>query len=235
MWTRDLLREDGPGELALHVYLLGLLDYEEGLRLQRLLVDGVRRQPDRAVLVVCEHTPFISVGRQGSHSHILLADDQLEARRWRVRWVNRGGGCLLHLPGQLAIYPILPLERLGLSVGEFVAGLQRAILETLSEHRYSAWTRPGTAGVWGRTGQLAALGVAVRHGVTYHGAFLNVAPELRLFRYVQSEPRDPAPMSSLLAERGRAPRMSGVRAELSARLAGAFGCGRYHLYTGHPL
>src|SRR5688572_28025616 len=110
---RNLLTTEADGA-ALHIYLLGLLPYDDGLRLQRRLADEVAADPGRACLVLCEHPPFISVGREGSHSHILLDPDDLEARRWPVRWVNRGGGCFLHLPGQLAVYPILPLKGLGL-------------------------------------------------------------------------------------------------------------------------
>src|SRR5437879_2427205 len=98
MWLTDLLRRESEG-LPLHVYLLGRLDYEDGLRLQRHLVEQVADRTDCAALVVCEHSPFLSVGRQGSHTHILFEREELQVRRWRVRWVNRGGGCFLHLPG----------------------------------------------------------------------------------------------------------------------------------------
>ena len=71
---------------------------------------------DSACLILCEHPPLITVGRQGSRGHIRFDTEELFVRGWPVRWVNRGGGCLLHLPGQLAIYPILPLARLAVQV-----------------------------------------------------------------------------------------------------------------------
>jgi len=83
--------------------------------------------------------------------------------------------------------------------------------------------------IFGRTGQLAAFGVAVRHWITYYGAYLNVCPPMGMFRLV--EPK----MSSLVAERCGPVRMTAVRAALVRRLAEAFGSDRYHLYTGHPL
>jgi lipoyl(octanoyl) transferase len=214
---------------------LGQVAWADCLALQRRLVYEAGEGPAGPVLLICEHPPLVTIGRGGSRGHLRLTDAELADRGLEVQRVARGGGCILHLPGQLAIYPIVSLEDHGLSVGAFVGGLQLAIQETLIELRYPALVRPGTAGIWGRTGQLAALGVAVRQGVAYHGAFLNVSPELRLFRYVQTDPRDPAPMSSLLAERSRPARMSAVRAELIPRLATALGCSRYHLYTGHPL
>ena len=67
-------------------------------------------------LVLCEHPPTISVGRSGSRAHILLDDEELRGRGVAVRWVNRGGGCVLHLPGQLVGYLALPLAASGLDV-----------------------------------------------------------------------------------------------------------------------
>lgn len=227
---------DPSASAALAVYLLGQVDWDDCLALQRRLVYEAGEGPATPpVVLICEHPPLVTIGRGGSRGHLRLPDDELARRGLNVRWVARGGGCLLHLPGQLAIYPVLSLDAQRLSVGQFVAGLQFAIQETLTELRYAVQARPGMAGLWGRTGQVAALGVAVKQGVTYHGAFLNVSPELRLVRYVQPNPRDPSPLSSLLAERGRPPRMAALRAELVPRLAAAFGCVRYHLHTGHPL
>src|SRR5947209_15502199 len=93
---------------VLEVYLLGLVDYEDALRLQRRLVYEVGgANGDLAALVLCEHPPTISVGRRGSRAHIECDDEELASRNIRVRWVNRGGGCYLHVPGQLVVYPIL--------------------------------------------------------------------------------------------------------------------------------
>ena len=98
---------------ALQVYLLGTVDFEAALTLQRRLVYQISGERSLAALILCEHPPLITVGRKGSRAHILCGPEELCARRWPIRWVNRGGGCLLHLPGQLAVYPILPLDRLG--------------------------------------------------------------------------------------------------------------------------
>src|SRR2546425_3979032 len=83
---------------ALQVYLLGLVEFEAALNLQRRLVYEVSGNRDSAALILCEHPPLITVGRQCSRAHILKEADDLTGRRWPVRWVNRGGGCLLHQP-----------------------------------------------------------------------------------------------------------------------------------------
>src|SRR2546426_281708 len=88
-------------DTALQVYLLGTVDLEAVLRLQRRLHFEISGQRDQAILLLCEHPPVITVGRQGSRAHIFCGPEELRSRRWNVRWVNRGGGCLLHAPGQL--------------------------------------------------------------------------------------------------------------------------------------
>src|SRR4051794_29952651 len=87
----------------LQAYLLGQVDFEAALALQRRLVYEIAGDRTRAALILCEHPPLITVGREGSRSHVLCDDAELQGRHWRVRWVNRGGGVWLHLPGQLAI------------------------------------------------------------------------------------------------------------------------------------
>jgi lipoate-protein ligase B len=134
----------------------------------------------------------------------------------------------------LAVYPILSLARHNLSVGDCLARIQAGIAGALAALRIASQTMAGRHGLWGRTGQLAALGVAVRHWVTYHGAFLNVCPRMGLFRLVDSDPEHHSRMSCLVAERGRPVRMTSVRAEVVRHLAEALGCDRYHLHTGHP-
>jgi lipoate-protein ligase B len=148
--------------------------------------------------------------------------------------VKRGGGTIVHTPGQLAIYPIVPLSWHGFSVGEYLDSLETAILHTVRQLGYSADRRAGRHGVWGRSGWLAQLGVAVRDWVTWHGAYLNVSPATGLMRLVEPQSADDR-AGSLTAEHGRPVKMTAVRAELVSQLTAAFGCTRYHLHTGHPL
>ncbi len=221
---------------AVEAYLLGLVDFEACLNLQQRLVYELSGRDDGQIaLVICEHPSVITVGREGSRGHVRFDPEELTARGLSVRWVNRGGGCLLHAPGQLAIYPIVPLGWHGFTVGEYLARLQRGLIETLAEVGIAAQTRPGRMDLWGRTGQLAAVGVAVKGWTTYHGAYINVAPSLHPFRGIESDPASRAPMSSLAMERPQGVRMSTVREGLVRHLTQALGCWRYHLYTSHPL
>src|SRR6187402_876731 len=105
----------------LEVYLLGLVDFEDVQQLQRRLVYDLGERGG-GTLVLCEHPPTITVGRLGSRAHIRADDEELRERGIRVHWVNRGGGCVLHLPGQLVAYLALPLEPLGLNLQGYVEG-----------------------------------------------------------------------------------------------------------------
>jgi lipoyl(octanoyl) transferase len=221
---------------AAEVHLLGRVDLTECLALQQRLVYEATSGPQpRVVLLLCEHPDEITVGRQGSWAHIRLDRHELASRDVAVRWVGRGGGCVWHTAGQLAIYPIVPLEALGLSVGQYLDRFQSGVLAALAEFNVIGQTRPGRHGIWGRGGQLAAFGVAVRYGVTSHGGWINVSASDRLFRLLDTDPWDHTPMTSLVAERRQPARMTSVREALARQVTAALGCSRYHLHTGHPI
>lgn len=226
-------------------HLLGRVDFGVALALQQRLVFEAGESPTPKITVLlCEHPAVVTIGRGGSRAQIRLTQRDLNRRRLPLRWVGRGGGCVLHSPGQLAVYPIVPLARLRWSLGHFTRQLQQGVLRTLGELGVRGETESGHLGIWGRTGQLVAFGLAVRNWVTYHGAFVNVSPAMNPYGYVDTAAaRDSltaihgerTTMSCLLAERGRAVTMTRVRSLLIASLAAAFGCDRHHLHTGHPL
>jgi lipoyl(octanoyl) transferase len=210
------------------------VDFDAALALQRYLVYQVSGDRDRAALLLCEHPPLITIGREGSRSHILFEPEELQSLAWRVRWVNRGGGCLLHLPGQLAIYPILPLDRLGLGLKEYIDRLQQVLIDVLADFTVCAETRPGKVGVWVGTRPLAHVGVAVRHWVTYFGAALNIHPDPGPFRQVRTGAGE-EPMTSLERERRGPLRPSMVRERLLEHFAARFGFSRTSLFFSHPV
>jgi lipoyl(octanoyl) transferase len=223
-------------EPSLEAFLLGQTEFHLAMALsQRLVFDAGDRADGQITLLLCEHSPLVTIGRLGSKAHVRFAPRELASRQLDVRWVNRGGGAILHAPGQLAVYPIVPLAWRRWTVGEYLARLERGLVGALADLGVAGQVRPGSGGIWGRSGQLASIGVAVKHWTTYFGAYLNVDPALAPFRYVSSDPQGGTPASSLAAERRQRITMPAVRAAVVPRLAGAFGCERYHLYTGHPL
>jgi lipoyl(octanoyl) transferase len=232
----DRRTAEPPPSPALEAFLLGQVDFDRALALQQQLIVQCRDRDDgQIMLLLCEHPAIITVGRGGSPGDVALQSGPVRSRQIEVRWVNRGGGCLVHCPGQLAIYPIVPLRWHGLTVGAFLDRFRAGLMESLTDLNVRASVTAGQPGIYGRTGQLAAFGVAVRDWVTYYGAYLNVCPPMGLFRLVETDRGQSAPMSCLVAERCGPVRMTGARAALVRRLAECFGCDRYHLYTGHPL
>lgn len=219
-------------ELALRAYLLGTLEFESALALQRRLVYDVAGDRSQAALVLCEHPPLVTVGRQGSRRHILAEPEQLQARRWQVRWVNRGGGCMLHVPGQLAIYSIAPLDRLGMSLPRYLHSLREAMQAVIREFGVAAEAGPGGLRVRGRV--IAALGVAVRDWVTYYGMVLNVNPALEAFRMVRCSSADDGTMTSLERERRGPVRPGMVRERVVEHFAQRFGFARMSIFSDHP-
>jgi len=221
---------------AVETFLLDRIDFDMALTLQqRLIQDVARRDDGQIVLLLCEHPQIATVGRGGSPGDIAMQSGLLRNGQIDVRWVNRGGGCQLHCPGQLAIYPIAPLQWHGFTVGEFCERFHAGLHQTLADLNIQGQLRPGQHGIWGRSGQLVSFGIAVRNWVTYFGAYLNVCPPMGLFRLVETDPVGHTSMGCLVAERCGQVRMTSVRATLVRRLTEAFGCDRYHIYTGHPL
>jgi lipoyl(octanoyl) transferase len=224
--------ETGP---LLRVYLLGHVDFDRALALQRALVYQATQDPEVAALVVCEHGPLITVGRQGGPAHVRFTPEELRARRWQVRWVNRGGGCWLHLPGQLAVNAVLPLQRHGLGVRAYLTRLQAVLVDLLDDFGVKAQTRPDEMGVWVGARPIAGVGVAVRDWVTYYGLAFNVNPDLAPFRSVQTSAGGAEPMTSLERERHGPLRPALVRERLLEHFAARFAFERTALFFNHPL
>jgi lipoyl(octanoyl) transferase len=231
-------------QLAVHAYLLGTVPFEAALRLQRRLHYEVSGDRSQAGVILCEHAPILTVGRQGSRAHILFEPEELWQRQWPIRWVNRGGGSLLHLPGQLAIYPILPLDSLGLGVQAYLDHLHQLVQDLLDDFGVRGEMRAGQPGIWVNGRLIAAVGVAVRDWVSYYGIYLNINPSLHLFRLVRPDAiQTPLPhltvsegatMTSLERER-RGPLRSGlVRERLLEHFQAHFPCSRLSLFSDHP-
>jgi lipoyl(octanoyl) transferase len=227
-----------PAAPPLEVYLLGLVDFEEVQQLQRRLVYDLG-DSGGASLVLCEHPPTISVGRSGSRLHITADDAELRGMGIKVHWVNRGGGCVLHLPGQIAIYFALPLAPRGLDLKCYLEGLHAALAGVLADFDLKGTCRPDAAGVFLGGARVASVGVAVNRWIAYHGATLNVGPAMEAFALL-AEPGPGAGagllrQTSMEARRQRPAPMSRVRETLIHQLESVFALERHHVYTDHPL
>lgn len=224
-----------PRRSLVAAHLLGTVEFAAALALQQRLVYESSGSDDRQItLLLAEHPPRITVGRQGSRGHFREPSAWYAARKLDIDWVNRGGGCLAHGPGQVAVYPIVPLARLGWTVGEYLDRLQGGLLAACRALGCQTTEPPGRRGVWGRTGQVAFVGVAVKDATAYFGAYVNVSPALDVQRSLRTDPLDDTPPSSLGADVRRPVRMTAVRETLVRTLTEAFALERFHLHSGHP-
>lgn len=219
----------------LQVYLLGSVEFEAALLLQRRLLYDISGDRTQAALVLCEHPPLITVGRHGSRAHIYYDLDELHHRGWPVRWVNRGGGCWLHMPGQLALYSILPLDPPRLTITQYLQLFGGAIAGVLSDFGVHASLHLTDGGVWAGSRLIAGLGIAVRNWVAYFGGCLNLSPDLEEYRMVRCHPASCEPMTSLDRERRGPVRPTLIRQGLIEHYQNRFGFSRVSLFTSHPL
>jgi lipoyl(octanoyl) transferase len=221
-----------PRSCPFKVYLLGQIGFEETQALQRRLVYDLGETGGGALLL-CEHPPTISVGRSGSRMHIVPDNDELRERGIRVYWVNRGGGCVLHLPGQVTGYLALPLDQLGISVGRYLDLLHQALIEMLKEFDLHGQRHAHAPGVFLGNARVASVGIAVNRWMAYHGFTLNVGPYLDPFDLLE-EP-EIVGQTSMEARRQRPAPMPRVREALVRNVELAFGLESHSLFTDHPL
>jgi len=217
---------------ALRVWMFGTLEYSAFVRLH----DQVRREVENGeapALLLCEISRFISVGREGSWTHILLDPEDDAEVAGEVRWVARGGGCWLHLPGQLMAAAILPLRRLGLTLGEHLRRMQTALRRLLVEHEVLNLSVEPYRFVFAGRRPIACLGVSVANDVTGYGAILNVNPLLEPYRRVLVGDRQ-RPMTSMARECRRPLRPARVRERFLDHFTAAYGFARSTLFLEHP-
>ena len=163
---------------------LGTVEYGTAFALQRFLVAerDAERLPD--VLLLLEHPPVITLGRRGSRADVYADAASLAAEGVAVFETTRGGLVTYHGPGQVVGYPIARLRAIAGDAPTYVWRLEEALIRTLAELGVSARRDAGNRGVFADGGKIAAIGVAVTHGVTMHGFALNVCPDLSHFELI---------------------------------------------------
>ncbi len=153
---------------------LGRQPYEPVWRAMQAFTDArVSATADELWLV--EHEPVFTLGQAGKAEHVLLPGDI------PVVQVDRGGQVTYHGPGQLLLYPLLDLRRLKIGVREYVCRIEQAVIDTLADWNIEALRQPGAPGVYVAGAKIAALGIRVRRGCTFHGLAFNVAMDLSPF------------------------------------------------------
>ncbi|MDR5726711.1 MAG: lipoyl(octanoyl) transferase LipB [Terriglobia bacterium] len=183
--------------MLLHLLHLGRIGYPEALELQQELVALRKQQKIGDVLVLLEHPPVLTLGRNAHLANVLATDAELTRRGISVHEIDRGGDVTYHGPGQIVGYPILDLRgefpgKKGPHLGavEYVRYLEEVLIRTCAEYGVLTQRIAGRTGVWTIPGgsipekKIAAIGVHISQGITSHGFAWNVTTDLRDFRLI---------------------------------------------------
>lgn len=167
-------------------------------------------------LWLVEHEPVFTLGQAGKPEHVLMPGDI------PVIHVDRGGQVTYHGPGQIVAYPLLDLKRLKLGVREYVQRIEQALIDTLANWNIAAARREGAPGVYVNGAKVAALGIRVRRGCTFHGLAFNIAMDLEPFRRINPCGYEGLQVTSML-DLGGPSSLDAVKPRLLEHLAEQFG------------
>ncbi|MBM4428937.1 MAG: lipoyl synthase [Chloroflexi bacterium] len=174
-----MLEPTGPVPGLISVIQLGTMEYEEACRRQEALAAARAAGTSGDVLLLVQHPPVITVGRGGGWEDILAPASVLQQQGVHTVPTDRGGRATYHGPGQLVAYPILRVATEDLY--GYIWRLEEAAIRTVKGYGLAAGRLEGQPGVWVAGRKIAAIGVAVRDGVTRHGLALNVDPQMAHF------------------------------------------------------
>jgi len=193
----------------MNILQLGLIDYETALRLQQSLVELRKQDRIADTLLLLEHPPVITMGRNSKAGNLRASAEELAARGVQIFECNRGGDITFHGPGQLVGYPIFNLRaftdehgnRKTLGAVDFVRRMEEALIRTCGDLGIPTERTKGLTGVWTtadspqrhrdteknsahQQAKIAAIGVHISRAVTSHGFALNVSNDLDYFNLI---------------------------------------------------
>jgi lipoyl(octanoyl) transferase len=213
---------------VINVVFLGRVEYSTALRLQQTLVHLVKEGRISHTLLLLEHPPVITLGRNAGMANIVASRDFLTSQGIELHETDRGGDVTFHGPGQLVGYPIFDLRAFTPRVGavDFVRKIEEALIRTCGDLGVVTGRVSGLTGVWTERepqAKIAAIGVHISRAVTSHGFALNVTTNLDYFNLIVPCGIADKPVTSLAAEmehsspaRGKRPSVEQV-AELASR------------------
>jgi lipoyl(octanoyl) transferase len=215
------------------VVRLGLIPYDEGVRVQ---AEVERRRlageiPD--VVLMLEHPPVYTKGRRSSSEELPMGEDWYRMQGIEVVQTDRGGQVTYHGPGQLVAYPVMSLRELRRpdDVHEYVRLMERAIIAAIGDYGIEAGLIDGLTGVWvgsepppaGDARKIGSIGIHVHKGITTHGLAVNVANDLQPFEWVVPCGIEACRMTSLTRELGTEQAVGAFADALAGRLGEAYG------------
>jgi len=226
--------------MFLHLISLGRVSYTDGLRAQERVVAARKAGAIGDALLLMEHPPVLTLGRNSGRGNVLASDEELARRGVELHDTNRGGDVTYHGPGQLVGYPIFDLRgdlpgKKGPHLGpvDFVRLIEEVLIRACGEFGVMAQRVAKRTGVWTVVHpdaggsvlekKIAAIGVHVSQGVTSHGFALNVTTDLRDFQWIVPCGIADREVTSLELEADRVPSMEEAENAVAKSFGRVFG------------
>lgn len=146
--------------------------------------DKIQNGTAEECLILLEHTPVFSAGRQFQQKHLLISPETCKQRGIDFIHTDRGGDITYHGPGQLVGYPILNLASRMMSVHQYIRKLEETIMDTLAYYHISTQTIKSLTGVWVEDRKISAIGIGVKNSITWHGFSININLDLTPFQWI---------------------------------------------------
>jgi lipoate-protein ligase B len=202
---------------------LPITQYREVWDLQSRLVAARKTGAlDTNVILLLEHHPVFTTGRRGGLNNLSVSEAFLKEQGVEVIQVERGGNITFHGPGQLVMYPIIDLQNAGLRVVEYVHKLEEIMIGTARDWGIVAERNPLNRGVWVGKSKLGSVGIAIRRGISLHGAAFNVNVSLKPFEWMKPCGLQDVTATSLEQQLSSSVSMSHVRESLKEHLSAVF-------------
>ena len=172
-----IMQSDNIAMKNINILDLGFRAYKEVWDMQKELVKKRQNGQINDTLILVEHEPVYTLGKNADENHI-LQHTPIDVKTYHI---ERGGDVTFHGPGQLVGYPILDLHNYKKSISWYMRGLEQIIIDTLAEFMVISERKDGITGVWVGDEKIAALGVRVKRWITMHGFALNIMPDLSYY------------------------------------------------------
>jgi lipoyl(octanoyl) transferase len=199
------------------------MPYHESHRLQLGLIEARRTDIlNFDVVLMLEHPPVFTLGRSCDRRNIIKDESFLAARGIEIIPIERGGDVTFHGPGQLVTYVLIDLKARGLEIREFVTALEEVMLRAAQDQGITAARDSRNIGVWVNGDKLGSIGIAIRHGITFHGFALNVNIDLFPFQWIHPCGLKNVSMTSLAALKQAEVNMADVGASVQRHMKDIF-------------
>lgn len=201
---------------------LGFIEYAPAFQIQEQILAARLAGALAPLILLQENPPTFTIGRTGSVENILVSPALLHDRGIQVLPVNRGGDITYHAPGQIIVSPLLYLGDVNLNANQYLHRLEDILIDLLAGYGVSSQKDPEYPGVYVDGAKIASVGIAVRHGYTFHGFAINVNLDLEPFSWINPCGIQQLKVTSLASLLGYQLDFETVKLSLRHQLSAAF-------------